>query len=60
MEQESLVKLIISSMNGRVIKEVMAQQGQVVDLMFPESGVYMVRAVDSDQRTFDVEKVVII
>lgn len=60
MEQESLVKLIISSMNGRVIKEVMAQQGQVVDLMFPESGVYMVRAVDSDQRTFDVEKVVIL
>lgn len=54
------IRLIAISMNGRVVTEVAARQGQVEDLIFPESGVYMVRAVDAAQHTLGVVKVVVL
>lgn len=54
------IKLIAISMNGRVVTEVAARQGQVEDLVFPESGVYMVRAMDATQHTLGVVKVVVL
>jgi hypothetical protein len=54
------IKLIAISMNGRIVTEVAARQGQVEDLVFPESGVYMVRAMDAAQHTLGVVKVVVL
>lgn len=53
-------KLTASSMSGRVICEVTVPPGQVGDLAIPESGVYMVQAVDASRRTLGVVKVVVL
>jgi hypothetical protein len=59
-ENAQPVKLIVSSMNGRIIGEVTALAGQAKELVLPESGVYMVLAMDSAQRTLGVVKVVVL
>lgn len=59
-EKAGPVRLIAISMNGRIVTEVAARQGQVEDLVLPDSGVYMVRAVDAAQRTLGVVKVVVL